>query len=185
MKCRHFYNTITDFPDMLSFFIGMNTQLEAVNIFCLYCGVGIIFTYLYTLSHFIAFFAFAADAEYANQHALVPFVKVISPEKRGAHFLCPLFVFDVILVSRWKRYTQVGTTFDALTAIPSDTMKETVEEIDSVQRKESQGSETSLTLTSKFFRNIYGSNILHPSSKASCFLRDNVVKAINSATSRK
>lgn len=158
---------------MLSFFIGMNTQLEAVNIFCLYCGVGVVFTYFYTLSHFMAFFAFAADAEYANRHALVPFVKAISPEEKGAFVF--VLCFYIVLVSLWKRYTQIGTTFDALSKLPSNVMRETKEKTDCVERKQSQSSETSLTLTSKFFRNIYGPMILRPFSKASHFLSVNSV----------
>jgi hypothetical protein len=61
----------------------MNTQLIAINIFCVYCGLAVAFTYLYYVTIFIAIMAIFADFEADARHSLIVTSFTIPCEKAG------------------------------------------------------------------------------------------------------
>ena len=62
--------TITSVTDMLSFWIGIITPFPCVQIFCVYTGTCVVFTYLWHLAFFGGCLALAGYAEKQNRHAL-------------------------------------------------------------------------------------------------------------------
>lgn len=62
--------TITSVTDMLSFWIGVITPFPCVQIFCVYTGACVVFTYFWHLTFFGGCLAMAGYAEKQNRHAL-------------------------------------------------------------------------------------------------------------------
>lgn len=48
--------TITSFTNVMAFFIGATSSLKALESFCIYTAVGVLFLYLYTVTFFSAIF---------------------------------------------------------------------------------------------------------------------------------
>ena len=62
--------TITSITDMLSFFVGVITPFPCVQIFCIYTGAAVAFTYLWHITFFGGCMAVAGYAESTNRHSL-------------------------------------------------------------------------------------------------------------------
>lgn len=62
--------TITSLTDMLSFWIGVITPFPCVQIFCIYTGFAVAFTYFWHITFFGACLAIAGHAESQNRHAV-------------------------------------------------------------------------------------------------------------------
>lgn len=62
--------TITSVTDMLSFWIGVITPFPCVQIFCVYTGACVVFTYIWHLTFFGACLALSGYAEKQNRHAV-------------------------------------------------------------------------------------------------------------------
>ena len=74
--------TITSITDMLSFFIGVITPFPCVQIFCVYTGACVAFTYLWHITFFGGCMAIAGYAEKQNRHSLTC-LKVTPKSKSG------------------------------------------------------------------------------------------------------
>lgn len=62
--------TITSVTDMLSFWIGVITPFPCVQIFCVYTGACVVFTYFWHITFFGGCIALTGYAEKQNRHAL-------------------------------------------------------------------------------------------------------------------
>ncbi|XP_077863553.1 patched domain-containing protein 3-like, partial [Saccoglossus kowalevskii] len=68
--------TITSITDVLAFGIGAISTFPSVQIFCCYCGVAILFDYLYQITFFGGCMALIGRRERQNKHCLT-YVKVL------------------------------------------------------------------------------------------------------------
>lgn len=73
--------TITSFTDMLSFFIGIFSPFPSVQIFCMYSGLAVCFTFVWHLTFFSGCMAVSGYREKQNRHTLT-MCKVL-PESRA------------------------------------------------------------------------------------------------------
>jgi len=83
--------TITSITDMLSFWIGVITPFPCVQIFCVYTGACVVFTYFWHLSFFGGCMAMAGYAEKRNRHALT--CCVVLPKSQAVTRSWPYRVF--------------------------------------------------------------------------------------------
>ncbi|XP_070560860.1 patched domain-containing protein 3-like [Ptychodera flava] len=81
--------TITSITDALAFGIGAISNFPSVRIFCCYCGVAIVFDYIYQLTFFGGCMALIGRREKQNRHC-VTFRKVVS-KKEAPSTLYKLF----------------------------------------------------------------------------------------------
>ncbi|XP_070560881.1 patched domain-containing protein 3-like isoform X2 [Ptychodera flava] len=72
--------TITSITDALAFGIGAISNFPSVRIFCCYCGVAIVFDYIYQLTFFGGCMALIGRREKQNRHC-VTFRKVVSKKE--------------------------------------------------------------------------------------------------------
>ncbi|XP_015605307.1 patched domain-containing protein 3 [Cephus cinctus] len=63
--------TITSLTDMISFFIGIMSPFPSVQIFCIYSGFAVVFTFLFHLSFFSGCVAISGYCEQKNLHSIV------------------------------------------------------------------------------------------------------------------
>ncbi|XP_012253050.2 patched domain-containing protein 3 [Athalia rosae] len=63
--------TITSLTDMISFFIGIMSPFPSVQIFCIYSGFAVIFTFLFHLTFFSGCVAISGYCEQKNLHSVV------------------------------------------------------------------------------------------------------------------
>ena len=106
--------TITSITDMLSFWIGVITPFPCVQIFCVYTGACVVFTYFWHLTFFGGCMAIAGYAEKHNRHALTCCVVLPKSQagqssgisKRVLHIL----IFDIrpIMCTRIQVYEMFG-----------------------------------------------------------------------------
>ncbi|XP_043198060.1 patched domain-containing protein 3-like [Amphibalanus amphitrite] len=75
--------TITSLTDMFSFWVGVATPIPSVQIFCLYTGMSVVFTYLWHIFFFGACLALSGYAEQKNLHS-VTFQPIPAPSE-AAH----------------------------------------------------------------------------------------------------
>ncbi|XP_063531515.1 patched domain-containing protein 3 [Cydia strobilella] len=73
--------TITSVTDMLSFFIGIFSPFPSVQIFCMYSGLAVCFTFVWHLTFFSGCVAVSGYREKQNRHTIT-FLKVL-PESRA------------------------------------------------------------------------------------------------------
>ncbi|XP_063378289.1 patched domain-containing protein 3 isoform X2 [Cydia fagiglandana] len=73
--------TITSVTDMLSFFIGIFSPFPSVQIFCMYSGLAVCFTFVWHLTFFSGCVAVSGYREKQNRHTMT-FLKVL-PESRA------------------------------------------------------------------------------------------------------
>ncbi|GBP38539.1 Patched domain-containing protein 3 [Eumeta japonica] len=73
--------TITSVTDMLSFFIGIFSPFPSVQIFCMYSGLAVCFTFVWHLTFFSGCVAVSGYREKENRHTIT-FLKVL-PESRA------------------------------------------------------------------------------------------------------
>ncbi|CAH0748353.1 unnamed protein product [Diatraea saccharalis] len=88
--------TITSVTDMLSFFIGIFSPFPSVQIFCMYSGLAVCFTFIWHLTFFAGCVAVSGYREKQNRHTIT-MLKVL-PESRARkgyfhNFLFLLFTF--------------------------------------------------------------------------------------------
>lgn len=81
--------TITSLTDILAFGIGAITDFPTVELFCLYTGLSIFFSYLYCMTFFAAALTFSGWREEANRHCFT-FRKVLAKKEAG-EFLSKVF----------------------------------------------------------------------------------------------
>nr|XP_006812130.1 PREDICTED: patched domain-containing protein 3-like [Saccoglossus kowalevskii] len=62
--------TITSITDVLAFGIGAISTFPSVQIFCCYCGVAILFDYLFQITFFAGCMALIGRREHSNRHCL-------------------------------------------------------------------------------------------------------------------
>ncbi|KAH0954942.1 hypothetical protein HN011_012426 [Eciton burchellii] len=63
--------TITSLTDMISFFIGILSPFPSVQIFCIYSGFAVVFTFLFHLTFFSGCVAISGYCERENLHSVV------------------------------------------------------------------------------------------------------------------
>lgn len=63
--------TITSLTDMISFFIGILSPFPSVQIFCIYSGFAVVFTFLFHLTFFSGCVAISGYCEQKNLHSVV------------------------------------------------------------------------------------------------------------------
>lgn len=63
--------TITSITDMISFFIGILSPFPSVQIFCIYSGFAVVFTFLFHLTFFSGCVAISGYCEQKNLHSVV------------------------------------------------------------------------------------------------------------------
>ncbi|XP_033337627.2 patched domain-containing protein isoform X1 [Megalopta genalis] len=63
--------TITSLTDMISFFIGILSPFPSVQIFCIYSGFAVVFTFIFHLTFFTGCVAISGYCEQKNRHSLV------------------------------------------------------------------------------------------------------------------
>ncbi|XP_076630786.1 patched domain-containing protein [Colletes latitarsis] len=63
--------TITSLTDMISFFIGILSPFPSVQIFCIYSGFAVVFTFLFHLTFFTGCVAISGYCEQRNLHSIV------------------------------------------------------------------------------------------------------------------
>ena len=63
--------TITSLTDVLAFSIGAITDFPTVELFCLYTGLAIIFSYVYCITFFAACMVLSGWREESNRHCFV------------------------------------------------------------------------------------------------------------------
>ncbi|XP_071554205.1 patched domain-containing protein 3 [Temnothorax nylanderi] len=63
--------TITSLTDMISFFIGILSPFPSVQIFCIYSGFAVIFTFLFHLTFFSGCVAISGYCEQRNLHSVI------------------------------------------------------------------------------------------------------------------
>nr|XP_026495368.1 patched domain-containing protein 3 isoform X2 [Vanessa tameamea] len=73
--------TITSVTDMLSFFIGIFSPFPSVQIFCMYSGLAVCFTFVWHLTFFAGCVAVSGYREKQNRHTIT-WLKVL-PESRA------------------------------------------------------------------------------------------------------
>ncbi|CAG9783858.1 unnamed protein product [Diatraea saccharalis] len=73
--------TITSVTDMLSFFIGIFSPFPSVQIFCMYSGLAVCFTFIWHLTFFAGCVAVSGYREKQNRHTIT-MLKVL-PESRA------------------------------------------------------------------------------------------------------
>ncbi|RVE49013.1 hypothetical protein evm_006371 [Chilo suppressalis] len=73
--------TITSVTDMLSFFIGVFSPFPSVQIFCMYSGLAVCFTFIWHLTFFAGCVAVSGYREKQNRHTIT-MLKVL-PESRA------------------------------------------------------------------------------------------------------
>ncbi|XP_077862918.1 patched domain-containing protein 3-like [Saccoglossus kowalevskii] len=81
--------TITSITDVLAFGIGAISTFPSVQIFCCYCGVAILFDYIYQITFFGGCMALIGRRERQNKHCLT-YVKVL-PKKESSSRCYRLF----------------------------------------------------------------------------------------------
>ena len=74
--------TITSLTDILAFGIGAITDFPMVELFCLFTGMSIFFSYIYCMTFFAAALTFSGWREEANRHCF-SFRKVLSKKEAG------------------------------------------------------------------------------------------------------
>ncbi|KAF4520468.1 hypothetical protein B566_EDAN004719 [Ephemera danica] len=74
--------TITSVTDVLSFWIGLTSTFPSVQIFCLYTGTAVLFTFLWHVTFFAACVALSGYAEQRNLHS-VSGMKVLPVSEAG------------------------------------------------------------------------------------------------------
>ncbi|XP_043269886.1 patched domain-containing protein 3 isoform X2 [Venturia canescens] len=75
--------TITSLTDMISFFIGIISPFPSVQIFCIYSGFAVVFTFLFHLTFFSACVAISGYCEQSNRHSVV--CCKVQPLSKSAH----------------------------------------------------------------------------------------------------
>jgi len=83
--------TITSITDMLSFWVGVITPFPCVQIFCVYTGTCVIFTYLWHITFFGGCMAVAGYAEKNNRHALTGCVVLPKSQAGSKGFFYSIF----------------------------------------------------------------------------------------------
>lgn len=63
--------TITSLTDMISFFIGILSPFPSVQIFCIYSGFAVVFTFVFHLTFFTGCVAISGYCEQKNLHSVV------------------------------------------------------------------------------------------------------------------
>ncbi|KAL6263196.1 hypothetical protein P5V15_005996 [Pogonomyrmex californicus] len=63
--------TITSLTDMISFFIGILSPFPSVQIFCIYSGFAVVFTFLFHITFFSGCVAISGYCEQRNLHSVV------------------------------------------------------------------------------------------------------------------
>ncbi|XP_076180343.1 patched domain-containing protein isoform X2 [Ptiloglossa arizonensis] len=63
--------TITSLTDMISFFIGILSPFPSVQIFCIYSGFAVVFTFVFHLTFFTGCLAISGYCEQKNLHSIV------------------------------------------------------------------------------------------------------------------
>ncbi|XP_034190230.2 patched domain-containing protein isoform X1 [Osmia lignaria lignaria] len=63
--------TITSLTDMISFFIGILSPFPSVQIFCIYSGFAVVFTFVFHLTFFTGCVAISGYCEQKNLHSIV------------------------------------------------------------------------------------------------------------------
>ncbi|KAH9645899.1 hypothetical protein HF086_010098 [Spodoptera exigua] len=74
--------TITSVTDMLSFFIGIFSPFPSVQIFCMYSGLAVCFTFVWHLTFFAGCVAISGYREKQNRHTIT-WMKVLPPNQRA------------------------------------------------------------------------------------------------------
>ncbi|XP_070168172.1 patched domain-containing protein 3 [Polyergus mexicanus] len=75
--------TITSLTDMISFFIGVWSPFPSVQIFCIYSGFAVVFTFLFHLTFFSGCVAISGYCEQKNLHSV--FCCKVQPLSKSAH----------------------------------------------------------------------------------------------------
>lgn len=76
--------TITSLTDMVSFWIGTISPFPSVQIFCMYSGFAVSFTFLYHITFFAACIAISGYCEESNRHSIFGFkVQPVSVAIKG------------------------------------------------------------------------------------------------------
>ncbi|KAJ8679532.1 hypothetical protein QAD02_015319 [Eretmocerus hayati] len=75
--------TITSVTDMVSFFIGVVSPFPSVQIFCIYSGFAVVFTFLFHLTFFAGCVAISGYCEQKNLHSVV--CCPVKPLSKSAH----------------------------------------------------------------------------------------------------
>ena len=75
--------SITSITDMLSFWIGVITPFPCVQIFCVYTGACVVFTYIWHITFFGGCLAIAGYAEKQNRHAIT--CCVVMPKSQAGY----------------------------------------------------------------------------------------------------
>ncbi|KAK0078399.1 hypothetical protein PV325_002536 [Microctonus aethiopoides] len=63
--------TITSVTDMISFFIGIISPFPSIQIFCIYSGFAVVFTFLFHLTFFSGCVAISGYCEQGNRHSII------------------------------------------------------------------------------------------------------------------
>ncbi|XP_011164677.1 patched domain-containing protein 3 [Solenopsis invicta] len=63
--------TITSLTDMISFFIGILSPFRSVQIFCIYSGFAVVFTFLFHITFFSGCVAISGYCEQRNLHSVI------------------------------------------------------------------------------------------------------------------
>ncbi|XP_043461962.1 patched domain-containing protein 3 isoform X1 [Leptopilina heterotoma] len=75
--------TITSLTNMVSFFIGIFTQFPSIQIFCIYSGFAVVFTFLFHLTFFTGCLAISGYCEQKNLHSV--FCCKVQPLSKSSH----------------------------------------------------------------------------------------------------
>ncbi len=94
--------TITSVTDMLSFWIGVITPFPCVQIFCVYTGACVVFTYFWHITFFGGCIALTGYAEKQNRHALTCCVVLPKSQAGNLSFLNILQISSQIQIHQPK-----------------------------------------------------------------------------------
>ncbi|CAK9817866.1 Patched domain-containing protein 3 [Anthophora plagiata] len=75
--------TITSLTDMISFFIGILSPFPSVQIFCIYSGFAVVFTFVFHLTFFTGCVAISGYCEQKNLHSV--FCCKVQPLSKSSH----------------------------------------------------------------------------------------------------
>lgn len=114
--------SITSLTDVVAFVIGASTILPSLQSFCIYAAVGVLLTFLFQITFYVAFFTLDAQRIASKRNAILPWIvhenftqKFISPRKELPSKLIT-HLYSKVVLTRPGKLIIVLVTIAAATA---------------------------------------------------------------------
>ncbi|XP_076246094.1 patched domain-containing protein 3 isoform X2 [Calliopsis andreniformis] len=101
--------SITSLTDVVAFIIGASTILPSLQSFCIYASIGVLLTFLFQITFYVAFFTLDARRIESKRNSILPWIihenfteKFVSPQDESASKLITQLYSKIVLTTPGK-----------------------------------------------------------------------------------